>query len=495
MLRRMRDTWKAARVGLMVVAGILVAIAVYRYVDNRGATGDGYMVFARIRDAQGLIPQSRVTIAGIAVGYIDQIKLENGMARVEMIIRKDVPLYEDAALGLRSASLLGEKLIAINPGTLTEPRLEDGDEIRVIEERIGTDQIMQTVGEIANDVKAVTAQLERAFGNDEAGDQMAGSLRNLSEALETINRTLANNEEAINNIVANIEDTTEEGGPRIIRILDNVEAATADVRALLGDNREDLNRGVAEVDDTIASIHRASEELEEVLEDVHEVTDRTARGEGTIGRLTSDETLINEVEEIAENLNNVLGGIGRLRTILEIRSEYNFLANTFKTYFSLELEPREGRYFLIQLIDDPRGDEDVTTTLVRRSPPIPGEPGVYQETRITRSDALRFTIMLAKRVSIATFRFGIMESSGGLGLDLDFFDDRLTIDTDIFDFGANDFPRIRTRVGFEIVSRFWVVAGLDDMANPDRDVFLGLMLRFDDDDLKGLLPFAGGLSP
>jgi hypothetical protein len=33
------------------------------------------------------------------------------------------------------------------------------------------------------------------------------------------------------------------------------------------------------------------------------------------------------------------------------------------------------------------------------------------------------------------------------------------------------------------------------MANPDRDVFLGLMLRFDDDDLKGILPFAGGLAP
>jgi phospholipid/cholesterol/gamma-HCH transport system substrate-binding protein len=491
----MRDTWKAARVGLMVVAGVLVAIAVYRYVDNRGATGDGYMVFARLRDAQGLIPQSRVTIAGISVGYIDSIELEDGQARVEMIIRNDVPLYEDAALGLRSASLLGEKIIAINPGTMTEPRLDDGDEIRVIEERIGTDQIMQSVGDIANDIKSVTAQLERAFGTDEAGQRMEGALRNLSEALETINRTLGANEQAINNIVASIENTTEEGGPRLIRILDNVEAATEDVRSLLGNNREDLEQGIGEVDDTIASIHRASEELEDVLEDVHVVTDRTARGEGTIGRLTSDETLIDEVEGIAEGVNNLVGGIGRLRTILELRSEYNFLANTFKTYFSLELEPREGRYFLIQLIDDPRGDEDTTTTLVRRSPPIPGEPGTYQETRVTRSDALRFTIMLAKQVRFATFRFGIMESSGGLGLDLDFFEERLTIDTDIFDFGANALPRIRTRVGFEIVSRFWVVAGLDDMANPDRDVFLGLMLRFDDDDLKGILPFAGGLAP
>ena len=47
---------------------------------------------------------------------------------------------------------------------------------------------------------------------------------------------------------------------------------------------------------------------------------------------------------------------------MELRSEYNFLANTLKTYFSLRLEPREDRYFLIQLVDDPRGDISVTET-------------------------------------------------------------------------------------------------------------------------------------
>ncbi|MBC7171265.1 MAG: MCE family protein, partial [Polyangiaceae bacterium] len=302
----MRDTWKAARVGLMVVAGIIAAIAIFRYVDNRGAAGDGYMVYALVRDAQGLIPQSRVTIAGIPVGYIDEIRLEDGQARVEMIIRKDVPLYEDARLALRSASLLGEKVVAINPGTMTEPQLEDGDQILVIEERVGTEQIMQSVGEIAESVKAVTAQLERAFGSDEAGDRMEGALRDLSEALGTINRTLAANEQAINDIVANIEVTTEEGGPRLIRILENIEAATADVRGVLEENRDDLGRGIGEVDDTIASIHRASEQLEEVLADVHAVTDRTSRGEGTIGRLTSDEALIDEVEGIAEGVGDLV---------------------------------------------------------------------------------------------------------------------------------------------------------------------------------------------
>ncbi len=178
---------------------------------------------------------------------------------------------------------------------------------------------------------------------------------------------------------------------------------------------------------------------------------------------------------------------------MELRSEYNFLANTFKTYFSIRLLPREGRYFLVQLVDDPRGSISTTQTTVRRSPALPDEPGEYQETRITRSNALRFTIQLAKRVSFATFRFGIMESTGGLGLDLHFFDDRLEVNTDFFAIGIQAFPRLRARLAFEIVNRLWVAAGIDDALNDSADFFLGLQVRFNDDDLRSLLPFLGGL--
>ena len=40
-----------------------------------------------------------------------------------------------------------------------------------------------------------------------------------------------------------------------------------------------------------------------------------------------------------------VGGLNRLRTIVELRSEYYALSNAFKTYFSIYLKPREGRYF------------------------------------------------------------------------------------------------------------------------------------------------------
>jgi phospholipid/cholesterol/gamma-HCH transport system substrate-binding protein len=165
------------------------------------------------------------------------------------------------------------------------------------------------------------------------------------------------------------------------------------------------------------------------------------------------------------------------------------LANTFKNYVSLRLQPREDRYYLIQLIDDPRGHTQFSQTTVRRSPPPDDEPASYTETRITTTDDFRFSLQFAKRIAFATFRFGVIESTGGIGADIHLFDDDLEMNIDIFAFGDNTFPRLRARLAYEVVSRLWVLGGVDDAINETADFFLGAQLRFNDEDLKSILPF------
>ena len=475
--RSMRETWNAARVGLMVALGLAVTFAVYRYVDERSTSDAGYGVYSYFDDVQGLSPKSRVLVAGIPIGYISKIRLEGNRARVDLRISGEIALYEDASVTMRSLSLLGERVLVIRPGTPGLPEIADGGEIRVADRGVSTDDIMVTVNDIANSVKKITAQLERVFGTEEAGDRMESALRNLSDALE------------------NIKTVTDEAGPRIVRIMENVELATDDLSEIIHKRKDEIDQGIGEVDDTIASIHRAADQLNAVLADVKEVTGRTARGEGTIGRLTQDEALIDEVEGVAEGLNSFVGGLNRLRTIVELRSEYYALTNAFKTYFSIYLKPREGRYFLVQFVDDPRGSVSVSESIIRQSPPPLFYPAEYRRTEITRSNRLKFSAEFGKTIGFATFRFGIIESTGGLGLDVKVIRDRLEINTDLFEFGRRVWPRLRVRAGFEIVKRFWLLAGIDDAINPSRDYFVGLQLRFDDEDLKPLIPLGAVALP
>lgn len=473
----MKETWNAARVGLMVVLGLAVTFAVYRYVDERSSAESGYGVYAYFGDVQGLIAKSRVLVAGIPVGYISSIRLEGDRARVDLRIEGDIKLYEDASVTMRSLSLLGERVLVIRPGTPGLPTIPDGGEIRVADTGVNTDDIIATVNDIAQSVKKITTQLERAFGTEEAGERMENALRDLSIALE------------------NIREVTDEAAPRVVRIMENVELATGDLSEIIHKRKDEIDRGIGEVDDTIASIHRAADQLNAVLADVKEVTGRTARGEGTIGRLTQDEALIDEVEGVAEGLNSFVGGLNRLRTIVELRSEYYALTNAFKTYFSIYLKPREGRYFLVQFVDDPRGSVTVSESIIRQSPPPLFEPNEFRRTEISRSTRLKFSAQFGKTIAFATFRFGIIESTGGLGADFKVLRDRLEINTDIFEFGRRIWPRVRVRAGFELVKRFWLVAGLDDAINPSRDYFVGLQLRFDDEDLKPLIPLGAVALP
>src|SRR5688572_12384326 len=157
----MRDSWKAAKVGLLVVAALLATWGVYRLVEERAAGDDGYTVWAVFTDASGLVPKSRVVIAGIDVGYIDKIRLWGSRARIDIHIDRGIKLYEDGLVAKRTASILGEAQLAIAPGTPGRRELEDGDRINVAPEGGGTDQIIENVAAASESIRAIAGQMER----------------------------------------------------------------------------------------------------------------------------------------------------------------------------------------------------------------------------------------------------------------------------------------------------------------------------------------------
>jgi phospholipid/cholesterol/gamma-HCH transport system substrate-binding protein len=287
----------------------------------------------------------------------------------------------------------------------------------------------------------------------------------------------------------NVEDITNRSAPELRQILENVRTITGDVRTLLAENKGDGKTGAGEVRETIDRVNRASSSLESALAHIDSVSQRIDKGEGTVGRLTKDETLINEVQGVVEGVNDFVGGITRLQTIIGLRADYNFVSNTIKSYVELRLQPSEDKYYLIEVINDPRGKTsfeqiDVDTT-------DPTRPPHYREVRTTTSNAFRFSLMFAKRIGPFTGRFGILESTGGVGLDTHLLQDRFEIRQDLFGFGEELQPRWRIALGYEFIQHLWMLAGVDEIFNRDRrDYFVGLQLRFNDQDLKAMLPFA-----
>ncbi len=478
----------AAKVGVFAVVTVVAGYYIYQFVNKGVGSGSGYVVYAMMNDASGIAKHSQVRVAGIPVGNIDSIKLSGNRARIDIRIDEGVPLYEDAAVTKVSSSLLGEYYLGIAPGTEGKKQLEDGDQIKNVLGATSTDDLMREIALIAKDVRRVSNSLAASIGTDQGERNIRDTLQNLADVTEALNKTVRENRDSIKNIIQNVEGITQRGAPEIDRILENVRVTTRDVRQLMAANEASPEKS-GEVRQIIHKVNRASDSLESALSNINKATERIERGEGTLGRLSKDEHLINEVEGIAEGVGSFVGSLNRVQTIVTLRNDFQFLAGTVKSFVEVRIQPREDKYYSLEVVNDPRGATTIEQLDVETD--NPNDPLHYREVRTVTRNSLRFSVQFAQRFGPFVGRFGLKESTGGVGLDMLLFDDRFELTQDLYGFGEVVVPRWRVHLGYEFVKRLWLLAGADDILAPTRrDYFVGLQLRFNDRDLKTILPFA-----
>jgi len=251
------------------------------------------------------------------------------------------------------------------------------------------------------------------------------------------------------------------------------------VSGVVGENRENIRV-------SMENLKSASAKLDNTLDSAGKVMARIERGEGTIGKLVSDNTTITKIDDALGGINRYIQRREALRTFLDYRLEYQVEPSEYKHYVNLRLQPSADKYYLLGVVDDPRGkfeSSDTTTTTT------PG--GTVRTQQEKFSDDLTLTAMVAKRFSALTVRGGVMESTGGVGLDYHLMKDRLSISVDAFDFSREDQPpHLKVFGTYDIVKNFFITGGMDDILNDDtnfRTLFFGFGIKFADEDLKTVL--------
>jgi len=462
----------------------------YRFVSRSAGTSEGYTVWANLPDVSGVAPHSRVMISGVQVGVVERIGLVDGKARVDIRMKPEIPLHEDATVGKRATSFIGEYFIVLTPGTEGTATIPPGGQIQRLIEDVSLESLQVQLKDILVDVKDVTKSVRASIGSDQGQKRIETILANLAELTETLAATVKENRATVRETLDSVRAITTAAAPELKEILANIKEVTQEVRNVTAKGSDDRPSG--ELRRSLERVDRASESLESLLGHADRIAARIDEGKGTLGKLTKDEALINEVEGVAEGVGEFVKGVKRTQTVVALRGDYNFLANTVKSYVSLRLQPAEDKYYLVELINDPRGKVDIQQIDVDTT--NPNDPPHYREIRTATTNAFRFSFQFAKRLGPFTGRFGIRESTGGIGLDLHLLDDRLEVSQDLFGFGEQITPRWRLALQYEFVRTLWLMGGVDNVLSDDRrDYFFGLMLRFNDQDLKSVLPFTPAL--
>jgi phospholipid/cholesterol/gamma-HCH transport system substrate-binding protein len=106
-------------VGIFVAAGLLCVGYMAVKLGNLSLFGeDSLVLYARFGSVSGLKLGSPIEIFGIQVGSVQKIEMdpEKEMAIVKMGIKKGIKVYEDASASVKTAGLIGDKFIKVDPG-------------------------------------------------------------------------------------------------------------------------------------------------------------------------------------------------------------------------------------------------------------------------------------------------------------------------------------------------------------------------------------------
>src|SRR5262245_62397636 len=119
----MKPTGAAIKVGITAILIALVGFLAFRFVAKGIGGNAGYRVWCIFHDATGLVEKSRVQIAGLNIGQIIDRRLEGSFAKITIRVKPETQLWSNATVFKKSASLLGEFYLEIDPGTPESPEI------------------------------------------------------------------------------------------------------------------------------------------------------------------------------------------------------------------------------------------------------------------------------------------------------------------------------------------------------------------------------------
>jgi phospholipid/cholesterol/gamma-HCH transport system substrate-binding protein len=543
---------RALAVGVFAaVTGIALLVALTFFRKGGYSNRDSYLVYAHFRDATGLTWKSRVQIAGIEVGEVVDITLSGGRARLDIRVRKDVPLHTDACVTKTFPSaLLPDAVLETYAGTDAAPLLEslpeEQREIACVRSAASAQELMDSMAKIAADVSAVTGDLAKSVSGNQGslseiianlaritrqvdevvtqnGETLSGILANTRQFTGDLSEISSRDKERIHNIARNIEELTTQLRVVVASVQEIMDPAAGAPRAPGGDAAapgSDSALPPGEREKVVADargMRVAVDRLSGSLTKLDDMLSTVSEGKSVAGKLLVDERLGRQLGNAVEGVSDYVDRLTKLQVQLQLRSEW-LLNQTLqnegrpgtKIYFSARLLPRPDKYYLLELVSDPRGVDSITSETVDTATPTGTVRTVT--TKKVNEDKLTFSFQLAKRYGPTTFRIGIIEGSGGAGADLHLLKDSLQLSASLYQFSrafqdpARDadravYPRAKIWVNYYFMQHFFFTTGVDDFLNQwetgrypggrnfniGADLFFGGGLFFTDDDLKTLL--------
>lgn len=288
----MKDQKKTEiKVGITVLAGILIFIWIMGWAKNFSLSSSNYYVSVRFDNVAGLEAGDNVTVNGLKKGFVEDMKLSDGEIIVTLSLSKDINLKEDASFFITMLDLMGGKRVEVNPGESDLPldlsRIHDGKfyaDIPEVISLLGT--LQDDIVTLVKDVKITLEGMNNYLTDRSLQADIKNSIANLNEVSEKLIVLVDMNSSRIDSLTANsLEITTQ-------------------VSELLETNSKNLS-------ESLQNIKLITFKTDSLLDNLIRLSEETSSGKNNLGKILNDEELYPAIKS----------AIGKLDTLTNLLIE------------------------------------------------------------------------------------------------------------------------------------------------------------------------------
>lgn len=280
------------RIGIAVFLAAVILVGGVIFLKGIDFRSRDYRLTIHYANVNGLTEGSPITIAGLTIGKVEDMRLAGNTIAVGVAIDNDVYIAKDSKAYIKSSSIMGGKQIAITPG-MSDETLKNGDTLSGAYEADLT-ELTSTLSPISTNVLGILERVNTTF--DEK------TRRHIQNILMDLNRSTTELQSVIRTQGQTVDyafDNFAEFSEQLTRVAKNLDTIAVSQRGNIDD-------GVKSIKVTAKTMEEAAWRFREASATLENVFKRIEKGEGTLGRLSRDEQLYRDMDSLVVNLNELV---------------------------------------------------------------------------------------------------------------------------------------------------------------------------------------------
>jgi len=453
-----------AKIGLFVAVALGALLLLSTQVTSLGKWGQkGYPVEAYVEDASGIEKQTHVAMNGVVVGEVQDITIEGKRVRLTLFINDGVKIPDDSSVIVAQESLLGSKVLNVIAGDSTS-NLHAGGILEQSKRYASFDQTSDSVNAAAKELELLMHDF-RSTLDEEHRKAIQDAIIAFRDVGVNLNGVVIDNREDLHAAIANFKtmsagfsQTANTVNKDLPAIMDRVNSLTARMDNISGALEHTLPEAVTKfvgIEDNVSTILAEN---------------RT----GLKTTIDSAGTFFKSAEIAFDKVDTLLSTFTTSELQVAMHTDAMMRDGYGKIYLGATYLPNPETYYMFDLVST----DDYSANALVPGPHVKG----------TRYYSLQY----GKRFDNTLLRFGSIESTGGLGIDYFMNHDKLKFSAEAFDWNAINDVRgsnvhLKAQARYQMLKHLELYGGWDNFLNPQsQNIFMGLGLRFIDNDIKYL---------